>query len=113
LRRWSNQGVLLLNTALTTEINKIGKHFDIWQPFIAYLVDMLNASYNDYVWVFMGRKAKEYEDLVDNVLNNTVLLECSHPASAAYAKESSWNCNNVFNLTNQHLLHQKKSPIVW
>lgn len=113
LRRWANQGVLMLNTALTTEINKIGKHFDIWQPFIAYLVDMLNTSHNDYVWIFMGRKAQEYEDLVDNVLNNTVLLECTHPASAAYAKESKWNCNNVFNATNQHLKEQKKVPIIW
>jgi uracil-DNA glycosylase len=113
LRRWANQGVLMLNTALTTEINKIGKHFDIWQPFIAYLVDMLNTSHNDYVWIFMGRKAQEYEDLVDNVLNNTVLLECSHPASAAYAKESKWNCSNIFNATNQHLVEQKKVPIIW
>jgi len=113
LRRWANQGVLLLNTALTTEINKIGKHLNIWEPFIAYLVDMLNTSHNDYVWVFMGRKAQKYEELVDNVLNNTVLLECSHPASAAYAKQSNWDCNNVFNTTNQHLIQQKKTPIIW
>jgi uracil-DNA glycosylase len=114
LRRWSNQGVLLLNTALTTEINKIGKHLDIWQPFIAYLVDMLNASYNDYVWVFMGKKAQHYEDLVDGILNNTLLLQCSHPASAAYAKSASWDCNNIFNAVNQHLKEQKKLPeIIW
>jgi len=114
LRRWSNQGVLLLNTALTTEINKIGKHLDIWQPFIAYLVDMLNASYNDYVWVFMGKKAQHYEDLVDSVLSNTLLLQCSHPASAAYAKAHHWDCNNIFNAVNQHLKEQKKLPeIIW
>jgi uracil DNA glycosylase len=114
LRRWSNQGVLLLNTALTTEINKIGKHLDIWQPFIAYLVDMLNTSDNDYVWVFMGKKAQQYEDLVDNILNNTLLLQCSHPASAAYAKSASWDCNNIFNTVNQHLKEQKKLPeIIW
>lgn len=114
LRRWSNQGVLLLNTALTTEINKIGKHLDIWQPFIAYLVDMLNTSDNDYVWVFMGKKAQQYEDLVDNILNNTLLLQCSHPASAAYAKSASWDCNNIFNTVNQHLKEQRKLPeIIW
>lgn len=113
LRRWSNQGVLMLNTALTTEINKIGKHFDIWQPFVAYLVDMLNTSYNDYVWVFMGRKALEFEDLVDNVLNNTLLLQCTHPASAQYAGLSKWDCNNIFNTINQHQIQQKKPIIIW
>jgi uracil-DNA glycosylase len=114
LTRWANQGVLLLNTALTTEINKIGKHLDIWQPFITYLVDMLNSSDNDYVWVFMGKKAEEYKDLVDDVLNNSVILKCSHPASAAYAKSKNWDCNNIFNAVNQHLKKQNKLPeIVW
>ena len=37
LRRWSNQGVLLLNTAFTVEINKIGSHYHIWKPFTKYL----------------------------------------------------------------------------
>lgn len=114
LRRWANQGVLLLNTALTTEIGKIGKHIDMWHPFIAYLVDMLNTSHNDYVWVFMGKKAQHYEDLVDGILNNTLLLQCSHPASAAYAKAHHWDCNNIFNTVNQHLKEQRKLPeIVW
>ncbi len=29
LKRWSNQGVLLINTAFTVEINKIGSHYGI------------------------------------------------------------------------------------
>ena len=33
LKRWSNQGILLLNTALTTEIGKIGQRYDLWQGF--------------------------------------------------------------------------------
>ena len=41
LKRWSNQGVLLLNTALTTTIGKSGQHYNIWKPFIAYLFDHL------------------------------------------------------------------------
>ena len=113
LKRWSNQGVLLLNTALTTEINKIGKHYDIWYPFIVYLIDMLNAKTKDYTWVFMGKKAQELIPLVDNVLNNTVLLECSHPASAAYNKLSEWDCSDIFNKVNSSLLHQNLSKITW
>jgi len=114
LKRWSNQGILLLNTALTTEVEKVGKHFDIWQPFVAYLVDMLNTSNEDYVWVFMGRKAEQFEDLVDNILNTTQLISCSHPASAGYSGLHKWNCNDVFNRVNLALKTQKKLPeIVW
>jgi uracil-DNA glycosylase len=114
LRRWSNQGVLLLNTAFTTEMGKLGKHYSIWQPLITYLVDMLNSSHKDYVWVFIGRKAKEFEDLVDNVLNHTVILNCTHPDDAVYMKAPHWNCNDIFNVINQHLKEQKKLPeIIW
>lgn len=114
LKRWSNQGVLMLNTALTTEIGKIGKHYDIWDPFIKYLVDILNSKDKEYVWVFMGKKAQELTDLVDDVLNNTAILTCSHPASAAYVKAEKWNCNDVFNDINKSLKFQGKSlQIVW
>lgn len=44
LSRWSKQGILMLNTSLTTEIGKIGKHIPIWDPFNKYLIDMLNAN---------------------------------------------------------------------
>lgn len=113
LGRWSKQGVLLLNTALTTEIGKIGKHYDIWQPFITYLVDMLNNNEKVFTWVFMGKKAQELEDLVDDILNDTKILKCSHPASAAYSKESNWDCNDVFNKINTCLKQQGKTNIIW
>ena len=45
LTRWSKQGILMLNTALTVEVGKIGSHYDIWKPFTAYLLDWLN-NYN-------------------------------------------------------------------
>jgi len=34
LKRWSNQGILLLNSALTTNVGKIGQHYLLWRPFI-------------------------------------------------------------------------------
>ena len=42
LKRWSNQGILMLNTALTVEIGKIGSHYDIWKPFTAYFRKLLS-----------------------------------------------------------------------
>jgi len=41
LKRWSKQGILMLNTALTVEVGKIGSHYDIWKNFTAYLLDWL------------------------------------------------------------------------
>ena len=39
LRCWANQGVLLINTAFTVEINSIGSHYSIWKPFTEYLFE--------------------------------------------------------------------------
>lgn len=113
LSRWSKQGVLMLNTSLTTEIGKIGKHIPIWDPFNKYLIDMLNASDKEFIWVLMGKKAQENEDLIDNILNNTQILKCAHPASAAYQKQSEWNSNDVFNQINLHLKNANKPEIIW
>jgi uracil-DNA glycosylase len=113
LARWSKQGVLMLNTSLTTEINKIGKHIPVWDPFNKYLIDMLNANDKEYVWVLMGKQAQQNEDLIDNILNNSQILKCSHPASAAYQKASEWDSSNIFNKVNDALKLTNKPKIVW
>jgi uracil DNA glycosylase len=74
---------------------------------------MLNANDKDFVWVLMGKQAQQNEDLIDNILNNTQILKCSHPASAAYQKESEWNSNDIFNQVNAALKLARKQPIVW
>ena len=35
LESWARQGVLLLNSALTVEMNKVGSHIMMWRPFIS------------------------------------------------------------------------------
>ena len=110
LTHWSNQGILMLNTALTTEINKIGKHYDIWKPFIQYLFDMLKTLDKELVWVFMGKKAQELDALVPD--NHTV-IHCSHPASAAYARLHEWDCNDIFNKINTKLIELRTPKILW
>jgi len=110
LTGWANQGVLLLNTSLTTEIGKIGKHFSIWNSFTEYLIDMLNASEQPIVWVFLGKKAQEYSELIGE---KHIKLFATHPASAAYQKEQSWECNDVFNKVNEHLVQLQKDAINW
>lgn len=110
LTPWANQGVLLLNTSLTTEIGKIGKHFDLWKAFTAFVIDILSNHEEPLVWVFLGKKAQEYADLVSE---KHIQLFASHPASAAYAHQQLWDCNDVFNQVNDHLTAMGKAPIVW
>jgi uracil-DNA glycosylase len=92
LSRWSNQGILMLNTALTVEVNNIGSHYDIWKPFTAYLLDYLNNNKSNLVYLYMGKKAEEWSDLTSD---DNIKFFVKHPASAAYSG-GKWNSNEVF-----------------
>ena len=92
LSRWSNQGILMLNTALTVEVNNIGSHYDIWKPFTAYLLDYLSSNKSNLVYLYMGKKAEEWSDLTSD---DNIKFFVKHPASAAYSG-GKWNSNEVF-----------------
>ena len=108
LRRWSNQGVLLINTAFTCEVNKIGSHYGIWKSFTEHVFENINRHNPDTVFILMGKKAEAWQTL----LPNCKIIKCSHPASAAY-RGGEWDCNDVFNKTNTMLIKQDKTCINW
>lgn len=110
LTRWSNQGVLMLNTALTTMVGRVGEHYDIWKPFTAYLFDHLNCKQSGLVYIYMGKQAQEWADMIDE---NNYKFMISHPASAAYAKKARWDSDNVFVKTKEILEKQFNYSIHW
>jgi len=99
LTRWANQGVLMLNTALTCQVDKIGSHYDIWQPFLNYLIDMLSLTSSGLIFCLLGSKAQEFEGLIPP---SHYVLKASHPASAAYNK-GNWDSGDLFNKVNEIL----------
>lgn len=107
LKRWANQGVLLINTALTCEIDKVGSHYNIWNDFIMYLLDMLNLTKSGLIFILLGAKAQELEAVLGQ---NHYILKASHPASAAY-NGGKWDCNDVFNKANEILKQQNESGL--
>ncbi len=64
LTRWSNQGILMLNTALTTQINKSGTHYDLWRPFLTFLFDYITIHNPGLVYGFLGKKAQDWADVI-------------------------------------------------
>jgi uracil-DNA glycosylase len=103
LKIWSNQGILMLNTALTTEVGNIGSHYDIWKPFTTYLLDWLNINKSELVYVYMGKKAEEWSSMTDDT---NIKYFVKHPASAAY-NGSKWESDDLFNKINVH------KKIIW
>ena len=110
LKVWANQGVLLLNSGLTTTLNKPGAHQLLWRQFITELIDHLIWNKQDVAYVFIGKKAAELADMIPE---NQLKLTVSHPASAAYMTAPKWDCNDMWNKINQYLKANGKSEIKW
>ena len=109
LKYLANQGVLLLNSALTVEVNKPGTHYHIWKPFINIVIDTINYNKSDIVFILLGKVAQQFEDMISDKHH---ILKASHPASAGYNK-GVWDCNDVFNKTNEYLEQKDKTVIQW
>lgn len=109
LKRWSNQGILMLNTALTVEVGNIGSHYDIWKPFTAYLLDWLNNYNPGLIYVYMGKKAEEWSDVIDD---NNHKFFVKHPASAAY-NGSKWNSDDLFIKISDLTKNLNNESITW
>lgn len=105
LTRWSNQGVLMLNKALTCQVDKVGSHYDIWHDFIMYVIDMLSLTNSGLIFCLLGQKAQELES---SISQSHYILKASHPASASYSK-TDWDCNNLFNEANR-IIQQNNGP---
>jgi uracil-DNA glycosylase len=109
LAKWSRQGILMLNTALTTEVGKIGQHYDIWAPFVAYVFDYLKNFHPGLVYVYMGKKSQEWADVCGE---NCTKFMVSHPASAAY-NGSKWDSKGVFGEVRDTVQHLYNYKIIW
>lgn len=109
LKRWANQGVLLLNTALTTQVGLAGKHYDIWKPFTGFVIDILNATHQRLIWVFMGKVAQSWNELISQ---DHYIVNVSHPGPGQNRNEA-WDCKDIFQLCNDTLIRNNRSPVIW
>ena len=104
----ANQGVLMLNTALTVEANKAGSHLEIWKPFTIFLFKEVFSNKGIPI-VFLGKDAQLYKKhlgIFDNI------YELSHPVSASY-NNSIWKTNGTFEQISQTLKIINNEEIEW
>ena len=78
LESWARQGILMLNSALTVEMNKVGSHTMLWRPFIAKLLKSLSEYNTAIIYVLFGRQAQSFKPYINDKLNH--IIEIEHPA---------------------------------
>ena len=131
LRDWAEQGVLLLNTALSVKQGEAGSHFHLgWQHCINALIRQLSIAKPNLVWLLWGAHAQskipliEHEEL-GSVESSHLILQASHPSGLGVYKtaqpflnqqrageQPNASCGH-FTKTNDWLIAHGKDPIRW
>ena len=78
LESWAKQGILMLNSALTTEVGKVGIHTLKWRPFVGSFLKNMSKKNPGIIYVFFGSQAKSLDTYINN--NNNYKLFIEHPA---------------------------------
>jgi uracil-DNA glycosylase len=104
----AKQGVLMVNAALTTEMNKAGSHIKLWEPFTKYLLEEV-LSTTGVPYIFLGKDASVYQKYIPPFSWSFVT---SHPASASY-KQTDWDTEGVFTKVNKILKDNNNFSIDW
>jgi uracil-DNA glycosylase len=102
------QGVLLLNTALTVERSKPGSHTKLWKPFTEQIITDLQSK-DDIIWILWGNHAKSFEPLITNTTHHIIMSGHPSPLNTSVPFLGSDN----FLETNAILRTLNKQEIKW
>ena len=79
LKKWADQGVLLLNTVLTVRAHEANSHKGIgWEEFTDAAIRILNEQDRPIVFMLWGSNAREKKKMLNNPKH--LILEAPHPS---------------------------------
>ena len=109
LRKWAEQGVLLLNAVLTVRCGEAASHSRIgWQEFTDAVIRYLSDNCEGIVFLLWGNYARSKKNLIDT--SRHTILEAAHPSPLA--RGAFFGCRH-FSRTNEILTAEGKTPIDW
>ena len=107
---WADQGVLLLNTALTVRVHEANSHQNIgWEIFTDNIIKLLNTREEPVIFVLWGGNARRKKSLIDT--SRHYVLESAHPSPLS-AYRGFFGCKH-FSKINEILQGLGKAPIDW
>lgn len=109
LESWAKQGILMINSALTVEMNKIGSHVMLWRPFIASLLKKLSENETGIIYVLFGKQAQTFKPYINKQFNT--VLEENHPAYFVRTGEAM--PHTVFEQISKLTKGMYGMPITW
>ena len=120
LHSWAEQGVLLLNTALSVRLGEAGSHANLgWKGLIDRLIANLVSQRSGLVWMLWGGHAQTKLPLIESGTDQ-LILQSSHPSGLGVYKTdrpflepgAKVSCGH-FTKANEWLIQHQLSPIQW
>ena len=110
LKKWADEGVLLLNTVLTVKAHLAHSHKDIgWETFTDKVIEVLNQHRQNLVFLLWGNPAQKKGSKIDE--RRHLVLKAAHPSPLS-AHRGFFGCRH-FSQANQYLRDKGIKPIDW
>jgi uracil-DNA glycosylase len=110
LTPWAEQGVMLLNAALTVRGGEPNSHSKIgWHEFTDAVIKKVSDEKEGIVFLLWGSFAHQKQELIDQTRHH--VLKAAHPSPYS-ADKGFFGCRH-FSKTNKFLTDQKQDPIDW
>jgi uracil-DNA glycosylase len=114
LTSWAEQGVLLLNSALTVYEGEPNSNRKLWEPITDTLIKRISSKIPNLVFILWGGNAINKKKVITNVeLNNHLILEGGHPSPLNRHIKKNFYGQKFFSKTNKYLIENEKEPIEW
>jgi len=120
LHSWAEQGVLLLNTALSVKLGEAASHANLgWKPLVDRLINALAKQKPHLVWMLWGGHAQSKLSLIESGVDQ-LILQSSHPSGLGVYKTDrpflepggKVSCGH-FVKANEWLIANQQMPIQW
>lgn len=110
LKKWADQGVLMLNTVLTVRAHQANSHHGIgWEAFTDAAIRVLDQIDRPMVFILWGRPAQMKEAMLRNPKH--LILKSPHPSPLSAYR--GFFGSRPFSKTNQYLEAHGLTPIDW
>ena len=110
LKKWADQGVLMLNTVLTVRAHQANSHQGKgWEQFTDAVISAVNEQDRPIVYMLWGRPAQSKIPMLHNPKH--LILKAPHPSPLS-AYRGFFGCRH-FSQANQFLSEHGVEPIDW
>lgn len=110
LKKWADQGVLMLNTVLTVRAHQANSHQGHgWEQFTDAVIEALNRQDRPIVYLLWGTPAGRKKVMLNNPKH--LILTAPHPSPLS-AYRGFFGCKH-FSATNNFLVSRGLTPIDW